>query len=907
MKKTNKFLVVAICFLCVITGFIFVFENSYSCALDVSVKNEGNTVGAITAATPLEQTFVAENNGLSRVEVLLATYGRVNQSNVTLEIIADDGSSVCSSTLAAASIADNSYYPIEFEPIADSKGHTYTIKVLSDTNDPNNAITAWASHNDNYPSGALLRDGADAGFDVAFNALYKSYSLLAFSIVMMILSGAIIALYNYFLCKKFNKNSFAVKITCFAISSVTLAFALVPQYNMVILDAYNIEDVFSPSGLVRTELFILPCLVIISFAYFEVKLICDFMVKKRWILAGAVFLLFFLNNLNFSNVSMWNEYVQPDIRPEFSDPIFGVKRSIRSDEWLVGLTRLATGELVGYGDVNNIIRGTYNSGLAASGLYLSYSALSNPLNWGYYLFGFEYGTSFYWSSIFILSFMLSFELSYIISRKNRLIALFGGCAIGLSQFVLWWSVTVVYVFALGLIVCIYHFVTASSKIQKTMLAAGTAFSFTSFVTNLYPAWQVPIAYLIIVFVACIVIYKWQEIKSFHKFEWLTIAIAFAFSVSVILSYLYDNRFYTENVMNTVYPGHRVSNGGGVLDKLFLYPQSLLYPFRDIGNPSEAGVFYSLFPVPLIWGALILIKQVIYSIKNQKAEIDWLNALLVVYSSFLIVYCTVGIPEWLSKITLMQYSTSLRAIDVIGLISILLLIRNGGNKDFRKMPVTISVLMSSVFTVMAIYCSNKQFPDYLSVGWIAVLSIVTFLFMLAVTSSKFLKIRKNTFLCFSAIIAVSGISVLPITKGTGALKDKPASFAIQEIVEADPDKKWAATNWIISNFVIANGGACITSTNYIPNMELWQKLDPNSTYNDIYNRYAHVTMVPTAEETRFELLQSDALILYLNYSDIKKCDISYIFSDVDLKEDSNEVDFNLIYNESNAYIYEVVYI
>ncbi len=225
MKNTNKFLVAAICFFCLVIEFIFIFANSDSYELDISVYSEGNIVGTITAEAPLEQTFVSENNGLSRVEVLLANYGRVNQSNVTIEIIADDGSCVYSSTLAAESIADNSYFPIDFEPIADSKGHTYTIKVLSDTNDPNNAITAWASYNDNYASGALLRNGADAGFDVAFNAIYKvnSYTLMSLPIIIMILSGVLIALCPSCLYKKGNKNSLDVKITCFAMSFVTLA------------------------------------------------------------------------------------------------------------------------------------------------------------------------------------------------------------------------------------------------------------------------------------------------------------------------------------------------------------------------------------------------------------------------------------------------------------------------------------------------------------------------------------------------------------------------------------------------------------------------------------------------------------------------------------------------------------
>lgn len=221
------------------------------------------------------------------------------------------------------------------------------------------------------------------------------------------------------------------------------------------------------------------------------------------------------------------------------------------------------GELVGYGSENNIVRGAYNSGLSASGLYLSYSALANPYNWGYYLFGFEYGTSFYWMALLITSFMFSFELCYIVAKRNRLYALLGGAVLGFSQFLMWWSIPITWVIVPAIIVCIYYYCDADTKWKKILLALGVAFSCSTFVVNLYPAWQVPLAYFIIAFVVWILIEKWQKIKKFTRFDWLTIAGALAFLVSIVACYLYDNKFYIERVMTTSYPGSVFAMADGV--------------------------------------------------------------------------------------------------------------------------------------------------------------------------------------------------------------------------------------------------------------------------------------------------------------------------------------------------------
>ena len=102
----------------------------------------------------------------------------------------------------------------------------------------------------------------------------------------------------------------------------------------------------------------------------------------------------------------------------------------------------------------------------------------------------------------------------------------------------------------------------------------------------------------------------------------------------------------------------------------------------------------------------------------------------------------------------------------------------------------------------------------------------------------------------------------------------------------------------------NGVPTINSTNTYPNLELWRKLDPAGNYEDIYNRYAHVSVEFTEEDTSFELLYTDSILLKLSYKDFRKTGVKYIVSLEELASDQEETELEEIYNEYGTYIYQV---
>lgn len=90
------------------------------------------------------------------------------------------------------------------------------------------------------------------------------------------------------------------------------------------------------------------------------------------------------------------------------------------------------------------------------------------------------------------------------------------------------------------------------------------------------------------------------------------------------------------------------------------------------------------------------------------------------------------------------------------------------------------------------------------------------------------------------------------------------------------------------------------------MNLWKKLDSSGQYNEVYNRYAHIDVEFTDNDTSMELVQADCMKINLSYKDIEKTEVKYIVAEQPLISENTYVDFEQIYSEAGSYIYKVIY-
>lgn len=630
--------------------------------------------------------------------------------------------------------------------------------------------------------------------------------------------------------------------------------------------------------------------------FVDIKRMYDFIYEKRVYI--ALFLLFFCvaNKFHGSSINQYDNYIQQGEGTEYMTPVFGESRSIRSDEWLVSVPRTLSAEYTQYGKTNDIVRATEVSNLSASGLYRGYSALAKPANFGFYLLGSEYGLAFLWSFRMIFGFLFSFELCMILSEKKKVLSLFGGTVIWFSSFNMWWSTVTWLIAGQAAVVFFYYFVCEKNRMKRILYGIGIALSAANFVVDLYPAWQVPAGYVFLILIIWIFWENRLYWENYHVSDWMLAVGCVIFMLSIIIVYLYDSRDYIEAIMNTVYPAGRVSYGGFSISKLLGYVSTLLTPYLNYENPSEMGCFFGFFPFSIV--------VFVYSFTKKNKQ-RLLMGLMLVVSCVLGLYCLVPLPKNVAKITLLTFSTPQRVADVLGYLNILMLVVGLANlRNQEKMKIGFGISLSAASTVMALayawgYCDTREKKE-----WVILISVITAIIEFGMISgTRYLHEKKIEVIAITMIL-ITGLSVNPIMCGLDAIYSKPIAKEIANIIKEDPKSKWIAVDSFVNpDYLIACGARTYNSTNYIPNLKFWEKLDEKGEQDEVYNRYAHVYISLTDQDTTMNLENIDYIHLDLNYEDLKKLNIDYILSTSEL-ESSHEMEWNEIYSEYGMHIYKI---
>jgi hypothetical protein len=137
----------------------------------ITIKGNTNPVGELTNGFLVEQEFTSRKANLSKMDLLFATYGREGiDSNITIELIEKDTSKVVmGSKFNSRVIRDNQWYPVEFDPLVNSKNKTYILRISSD-GDPGQSITIWMNNaKEDVPGGKLYLNEKPTAGSLCFN------------------------------------------------------------------------------------------------------------------------------------------------------------------------------------------------------------------------------------------------------------------------------------------------------------------------------------------------------------------------------------------------------------------------------------------------------------------------------------------------------------------------------------------------------------------------------------------------------------------------------------------------------------------------------------------------------------------------------------------------------------------
>ena len=326
---------------------------------------------------------------------------------------------------------------------------------------------------------------------------------------------------------------------------------------------------------------------VLSHLFIDIKKIYDFIYHKRYLIGVIILSILVIGKYNGSSIEIWNAYIQPEYKLN-NNIILGIPRGIRSDEWLVSTPLNLTQEnkYINNSSHNNILGAHDNLVTLYPNLpSRDISILSTPNNIGYLFLDSERAFSLSWYLPYFILFFATFELFMIMTKKNRLYSFAGAVLITLSPVIQWWQSANIVAYGALAIDLFYYFIINDNWKKKLLLSLAFGYTGYLYIMCMYPAWQVPYAYVYLILLIWIIYTNKEKINIKRDFLYL-IPVIIVIVVPIIIIFKQNQEVFSI-INSTVYPGARMSTGGGEWRTLFTYILDIFYPYKKgLSNPNK---------------------------------------------------------------------------------------------------------------------------------------------------------------------------------------------------------------------------------------------------------------------------------------------------------------------------------
>lgn len=654
----------------------------------------------------------------------------------------------------------------------------------------------------------------------------------------------------------------------------------------------------------------LTMITIITLNCFDRNKVFHYLYQYRYAISGVIFLLLVLAGIHGSSIQYW-QYVFEGT--EKYNPLIGIFRSVRSDEWAVNTPMMLSQYFNHSGAFpyfSETMRGALTDAFIVYGQPVkNIAVIFRPFHWGYLLLSPENGLSFFWMGRVIGLFLVSFEFAMILCKRNKLLATSYAVLITWAPIVQWWfavnSLVEMLIFGQLLIVMVYLYINTDNYYFRSLFAVIMLICTGGYILALYPAWQIPLFYVFLSLLIGLCYENRQKIvwRKKDTVIFLCIIIALGCAMGYIFSLSYDTIL---SVIGTVYPGDRFETGGGQFNRFFLYLGNIFFgTSRELpyANVCELSAFYDFFPMGILLALWVYFKE-------KKRDVY----LTLFFISFIILsgYCLVQWPDWLAKISLLSHAQPARVFLAVGLINILLLIRSLTLVE-TEFPQWLKLIVSLILGCAMTGVSMSIYEGYIDTKMgLLIIPLISSVFYILLSWKKLC--AQKAFLGVTiGIMFVAGMFVNPVVQGLDVIYNQDIIKKIDEVSEND-NGLWIVDSgkemgYPSTNIPIMVGAPTINSTNVYPNLERWYLVDPERSNEDIYNRYAHITvnLIGDNEKTNFVLNSADLFTVNLRTSDLKILEVRYVLSKRNLIGLSNEkVKFNPLTSGNGFTIYRLEY-
>jgi len=143
--------------------------------LDLEVYPNTDPSPNIYAENIVGQTFIPQRDNISRIEVMLGTYGRENDKDIILSLWAETPGRklLAEKNFNASTVQNNLFNAIDFHTVPVLKNKKYYFQLQSPQSTPGNSICVWMNGRDIYKHGAFMYNNKEAKGDLVFRVYAK--------------------------------------------------------------------------------------------------------------------------------------------------------------------------------------------------------------------------------------------------------------------------------------------------------------------------------------------------------------------------------------------------------------------------------------------------------------------------------------------------------------------------------------------------------------------------------------------------------------------------------------------------------------------------------------------------------------------------------------------------------------
>ncbi len=577
-----------------------------------------------------------------------------------------------------------------------------------------------------------------------------------------------------------------------------------------------------------------------------------------------------------------------------SDPSFGEAREVRSDEYLK-----STPWKLGVLKSGNT---SFQTPLANSDNALFFPDPDNWINtlsaidvlWPRLVPGLNISQEFafaWWTPILLALIALPLFLREV--GTNTLTSIAIAVTVISSPVNAWWSLWISPVIGFTSLAC-YMFIKGSR-----FLAVQNKLAFPAFIVVAFSVFKLLTCYQPWVIVIASITFLPTFVYSINVSGFRNSFKSVGYSALLFLvltgAFLFFNKSGIQAILSTSYPGQRRASGDHVPELItWGAPHLQLLSQKPDLNGSNYSELSSSLTV-LTFAALAIFFILLWQRKQLHVQT---TAFLTL--GFWLSWVTLSWPTWSSKIPLISLVPPHRAAGVLGILaafSYAYVAQKNTIADQRLGRINVFLAITAALISFSLtLISGRQMQEVVPrLGniriTVACISIALIAFLLVLERTRTVGVVGIAL--FSLVLT---ISVNPIQRNLDGLATGDVSLELNEL--ATEGGLWASDDPFIDALLMANAIPALSGMQLTgPNFEKWNLLDPNSTYEDAWNR--------GVSSVTFDWQQEESVVINAPNPDVitvgtNPCVLSKAFPEINFITSKNELVFPCLSKVSQFY-------